>query len=147
MLFLTGGAFAGTWGTAGWAAMLRFKRDAQTKGMSNALLGDCLKLVALREGLKTMSRPSRVVVVTDSRMLIGWLRDGWRRNDAAPAALVQEIERIVHAGRHRLRFQYLPGPRRKSDDQALLRRQAPACRLDFYSVARLADTDPTAGPP
>ena len=68
-----------------------------------------MELTAVLEGLKHIKQPGRVIVVTDSQNVIGWLSQGWKRKDADVCKLVSEIERIAQTRGHTLMFEKVRG--------------------------------------
>ena len=80
-----------------------------------------MELLAVIEGLKTLTKPSQVEVVSDSKYVLQgledwmpkWKRNGWRRkegNSWKPVKNVdlwQELDSLKSL--HDLSFQYVPG--------------------------------------
>lgn len=88
----TDGACRGNPGPGGWGCILRHpatKTEREFSGGEPATTNNQMELQAVIEGLKQLTRRSRVEVVTDSSYvakgskdwLPGWKRNGWRRKD------------------------------------------------------------------
>lgn len=88
----TDGACSGNPGPGGWACILRHPasgKEAEFSGGAAETTNNQMELQAVIEGLKRLTRRSRVEVVTDSsyvakgcaEWLPGWKRNGWQRRD------------------------------------------------------------------
>lgn len=88
----TDGACSGNPGPGGWACILRHPatgKELERSGGEAQTTNNQMELQAVIEGLKLLSRRSRVEVVTDStyvakgclEWLPGWKQKGWRRRD------------------------------------------------------------------
>ncbi len=88
----TDGACRGNPGPGGWAYLLRHVATGQEReGSGGAPLttNNQMELLAVIEGLRALSRPVTVEVVTDSQYvakgcaewLAGWKRNGWKRKE------------------------------------------------------------------
>jgi len=88
----TDGACSGNPGPGGWGALL-IARDGDTVIKERELCGgepettnNRMEITAVIEGLRALSRPCQVLVVTDSvyvkdgvtKWMAGWKRNGWR---------------------------------------------------------------------
>ena len=87
----TDGACSGNPGPGGWAAILIW-RDHKNEiyGGEQETTNNRMELMGLIKGLETLTRPSKVVVVTDSAYVEkaftqGWLKN-WQRNGWKTAA-------------------------------------------------------------
>jgi ribonuclease HI len=88
----TDGACSGNPGPGGWGCILRHPSSGKEKEFSGGearTTNNRMELQAVIEGLKQLSRRSRVEVITDStyvakgcmEWLPGWKRNEWRRKD------------------------------------------------------------------
>ncbi len=87
------GACLGNPGPGGWAALLRFKgSEKEIYGGESHTTNNRMELMAVIEGLRTLTRPCRVAVTTDSQYvqkgitewIHGWKKRGWRTADKKP---------------------------------------------------------------
>jgi len=116
----TDGACSGNPGPGGWGAILRWRgHESEVSGGDPQTTNNRMELSAVIGGLGALTRPSRVVIVTDASYVekaftAGWL-DKWQRNGWKTAAkkpvenqdLWQELLRAV-AG-HEVRFERVKG--------------------------------------
>lgn len=88
----TDGACSGNPGPGGWGCILRHPSSGKEKEFSGGdarTTNNRMELQAVIEGLKQLSRRSKVEVITDStyvakgcmEWLTGWKRNDWRRKD------------------------------------------------------------------
>jgi ribonuclease HI len=88
----TDGACSGNPGPGGWGCILRHPSSGKEKEFSGGearTTNNRMELQAVIEGLKQLSRRSKVEVITDStyvakgcmEWLPGWKRNDWRRKD------------------------------------------------------------------
>jgi ribonuclease HI len=94
-------------GPGGWAAILRAwvgcanTPDASPYITKEVSGGDPdttinrMELTAVLEGLKAITKPCQVTIVTDSQNVIGWLSQNWKRNDDAVIRLGAEIDLLI----------------------------------------------------
>jgi ribonuclease HI len=92
----TDGACSGNPGPGGWAAILRYRgHERVLSGGEPLTTNNRMELQGVIEGLRALTRPSRVLIVTDSAYLEraftdGWLtrwkRNGWRTSAKKPVA-------------------------------------------------------------
>ena len=91
----TDGACRGNPGPGGWAAILVPPDDGAPRELSGGAAqttNNRMELSAVLEGLRALDAPSRVCVVTDSRLVLdsmtrwiaGWKRNGFRTAGGAP---------------------------------------------------------------
>ena len=86
----TDGACSGNPGPGGWGAVLRFgEREREISGGAHTTTNNRMELMAVIEGLNTLTRPCHVRIFTDSRYVMdgvtkymaAWLKNGWRTAD------------------------------------------------------------------
>jgi ribonuclease HI len=116
----TDGACSGNPGPGGWAVIMRFGDHEQAlSGGDPETTNNRMELRAVIEGLRALTRPSTVLVVTDSAYLErafsdGWLarwkRNGWRTAAGKPVANQDLWLDLDEAARgHELRFRRVKG--------------------------------------
>jgi ribonuclease HI len=92
----TDGAVSGNPGPGGWAVVFSQgdKAIAEYSGSEANTKNNRMELTAVREAIRRAPRGVRLDIVTDSRNVIGWLSQGWKRNDPTIAALSREIDTL-----------------------------------------------------
>ena len=99
----TDGACRGNPGPGGWACILRHPASGKEKELSGGkrdTTNNRMELQAVIEGLSTLSRRTRVEVVTDSKYvaqgceswMAGWKKNGWQRRDGKKLKPVLNVE-------------------------------------------------------
>jgi ribonuclease HI len=100
----TDGACSGNPGPGGWAFILSHPasgKSIEKSGGESETTNNQMELQAVIEGLKALTRSSRVEVVTDSKYVAdgcrdwmpGWKRNGWRRREGKQLKPVKNLER------------------------------------------------------
>lgn len=100
----TDGACSGNPGPGGWGCILRHPatgREKEFSGAESPTTNNQMELQAVIEGLRQLTRRSRVEVVTDSsyvakgcmEWLAGWKRNGWKRRDGRQLVPISNIDR------------------------------------------------------
>ncbi|MCH2201462.1 MAG: ribonuclease HI [Fuerstiella sp.] len=100
----TDGACKGNPGPGGWGCILKHPASESEKEFSGGELdttNNQMELQAVIEGLKRLSRRSKVEVVTDSKYVAdgcrswvaGWKRHGWRRKQGGKFLPVKNVDR------------------------------------------------------
>ena len=105
----TDGACRGNPGPGGWGVLLRYQgHEKELFGGEQETTNNRMELRAVIEGLRALTRPSRVRVTTDSqyvrngitRWIHNWKRNGWKtsarkpvKNDDLWRALDREVAR------------------------------------------------------
>lgn len=89
-------------GRGGWAFHLT-RPDGTTKVVSGAADGTVtsnqMEVRAVIEGLARVPKGAEVEVATDSKLVIGWLSGGWRRNNTMLRSLLKAADALVAARR------------------------------------------------
>lgn len=111
----TDGACSGNPGPGGWAAVLRWRdHERELSGAAAHTTNQRMELTAAVEALRTLKRPVRAVLFTDSaylanafrqRWLDRWERNGWQTAKQTPVEnqdLWQELLALTR--RHSVRF-------------------------------------------
>ena len=99
----TDGACRGNPGPGGWACILRHPASGSEKEFSGGdreTTNNRMELQAVIEGLKRLTRRSRVEIITDSTYVAqgcqswmkGWKKNGWRRRDGKSWKPVMNVE-------------------------------------------------------
>jgi ribonuclease HI len=117
----TDGACSGNPGPGGWAAIVIPEQDAEPielSGGEKLTTNNRMELSAALEGLRSLPDGSRVVVVTDSQLMLnsmtqwlpGWKRKGWKtaagkpvKNQDLLTALDAEVQRHANVRWHWVR--------------------------------------------
>jgi ribonuclease HI len=92
----TDGACSGNPGPGGWAVVFSQgdKAVAEYVGCEVHSTSNRMELTAAREAIRHAPNNVRLEIVTDSKNVIGWLSQGWKRNHPAIAALCAEIDQL-----------------------------------------------------
>ena len=124
VILYTDGACKGNPGPGGWAFVLQHPKSGKILerfGSESDTTNNRMELLAVIEGLKTLTKRSQVELVSYSKYVLQgledwipkWKRNGWRRkegNSWKPVKNVdlwQELDELVSL--HELTFQYVPG--------------------------------------
>ncbi|MFN9719148.1 MAG: ribonuclease HI [Planctomycetota bacterium] len=118
------GACSGNPGPGGWGCILRHPatgKEREFSGGNPSTTNNQMELQAVIEGLKLLTRSSRVEVVTDSSYvakgctdwLPGWKKNGWRRRDGRHLVAIknEELWRELDAllAKHSVKFTLVKG--------------------------------------
>lgn len=106
MLFTDGSAL-GNPGPGGWAILLRTNgRDQLLSGSHHEpTTNNRMELTAVLHGLRLITHPAEITIVTDSEYVRGVLSLGWKRK--ANLDLLTALDRMLAA--HRVTFQVVRG--------------------------------------
>ena len=123
VVLFTDGACSGNPGPGGWAYLMRHLatgKETRAAGGDAPTTNNRMELQAVIEGLKALTRETRIRVVTDSQYVsrgmtewvAGWIRKGWRRGPRGKdpvknAELWKEL--VALCDKHTVTFQYVPG--------------------------------------
>ena len=115
----TDGACSGNPGPGGWGALLRFQgNERELCGGVPDTTNNRMELTAAIRALKTLKRPCRVRLHTDSKYLRdgisqwihNWKRNGWKtaaRKPVKNADLWQALDRAI--GQHQIEWHWVRG--------------------------------------
>lgn len=115
----TDGSCLGNPGVGGWACLLRWESHERVlEGATLDTTNNRMELTAAIEGLRALTRPCSVRVVTDSEylrrgatdFLARWKSNGWRTaggNAVANQDLWEDLDEL--AGYHDIKWIHLPG--------------------------------------
>ncbi len=115
----TDGACKGNPGPGGWGALLRYG-DAEKElwGGEPETTNNRMELMAVIRGLETLTRPSRVIVTTDSQYvkngitqwIHNWKRNGWKTSAKKPVKNADLWQRLDAAtARHDIEWRWVRG--------------------------------------
>ena len=115
----TDGACSGNPGPGGWGAVLRWKgHEKELSGGEAATTNNRMELMAAIAALEALTRPSRVVIWTDSGYLKGgitgwikgWKKNGWKTAGKQPVKNRDLWERLdALCARHEVQWRWLKG--------------------------------------
>lgn len=117
----TDGACSGNPGPGGWAFVLRHPssgKELEHSGGEKATTNNRMELIAVIEGLSSLSRSSRVELYSDSQYVLNglkewmdaWKRRGWKTADKKPVKNQDLWERLDDLrGRHEISFHWIRG--------------------------------------
>jgi ribonuclease HI len=120
----TDGACSGNPGPGGWAFILRHPasgKEVEQSGGERVTTNNRMELTAVVRGLETLTRPTRVELLTDS-VYVGkgisewmpkWKANGWRRRDGKRWAEVKnedlwrELDQLL--AKHQVKYTWVAG--------------------------------------
>lgn len=106
MIIYTDGASKGNPGPAGWAALVG---DELISGAFPCATNNYAELYAILEALSICPPGSSLRIHTDSKLCIGWLAKGWKRNLEHIDQLVRAIHTVVDSKELKLSFEHVKG--------------------------------------
>ncbi|MDR1926004.1 MAG: ribonuclease HI [Planctomycetaceae bacterium] len=97
------GACRGNPGPGGWGFILRHPasgKEVERSGGNADTTNNKMELTAVIEGLKMLTRPTTVEIVSDSKYVLqglaewmqGWKRNGWKRKEKGKLMPVKNVE-------------------------------------------------------
>lgn len=115
----TDGACSGNPGPGGWGAVLRWRgTERELFGGERDTTNNRMELTAAIEALRALTRPSTVVLTTDSvyvkngvtSWIRNWKRNGWRTADKKPVKNVDLWQALdAEAARHQVSWEWVKG--------------------------------------
>ncbi|OCH82699.1 ribonuclease HI [Gordonia sp. UCD-TK1] len=115
----TDGACLGNPGPGGWGAVLRYKgTEKRISGSEPDTTNNKMELTAAIEGLAALTRPSTVIIYTDStyvrngimKWVNGWQANGWKTKDRKPVKNADLWRRLVEEEkRHKVEWRWVKG--------------------------------------
>lgn len=115
----TDGACLGNPGPGGWGAVLRYKgNEKELSGAEPDTTNNRMELTAAIEGLAALTRPSQVILYTDSvyvrdgitKWVAGWQRNGWKTAAKKPVKNAELWQRLVdESQRHQVEWRWVKG--------------------------------------
>ena len=113
------GACLGNPGPGGWGAVLRYKgTEKRISGSEPDTTNNKMELTAAIEGLAALTRPSTVIIYTDStyvrngimKWVNGWQANGWKTKDRKPVKNADLWRRLVdEEKRHQVEWRWVKG--------------------------------------
>ena len=106
----TDGACSGNPGPGGWGAVLVCgERRKELSGGKLGVTNNLMEVLAVFKALEALRVPCDVTVYTDSRNVVGWLQDGWRRNNLLIRQICATIDLLIAAAGHTVKFEWVKG--------------------------------------
>ena len=120
----TDGACSGNPGPGGWGVLMRaldganVVKQRELQGGEAATTNNRMELMAAISALETLTRPSTIVIVTDSnyvkngvtQWIHGWKRNGWKTADRKPVKNVELWQRLDAAQvTHTVEWRWIKG--------------------------------------
>ena len=120
----TDGACSGNPGPGGWGVLMRaldganVVKQRELQGGEAATTNNRMELMAAISALETLTRPSTIVIVTDSnyvkngvtQWIHGWKRNGWKTADKKPVKNVELWQRLDAAqATHSVEWRWIKG--------------------------------------
>jgi len=115
----TDGACSGNPGPGGWGVLLRWRdHEKELCGGEAQSTNNRMELMAAIQGLESLTRPSKVRLVTDStyvkdgitKWIHGWKRNGWKTAAKKPVKNEDLWRRLEAAlGPHDVEWQWVKG--------------------------------------
>ncbi|MDR2115828.1 MAG: ribonuclease HI [Planctomycetaceae bacterium] len=124
VILYTDGACSGNPGPGGWGFILRHPKsgkEIERSGGEATTTNNRMEMLAVIEGLKALTRPTSVELVSDSKYVLQglkewmprWKANGWKRkiHQSSPALknieLWQELDQLV--SKHQIKFTHVKG--------------------------------------
>lgn len=124
VILYTDGACSGNPGPGGWGFILRHPKsgkEIERSGGNAETTNNRMEMQAVIEGLKVLTRPTSVELVSDSKYVLdglkqwmpNWKKNGWKRKEKGKfqpvknVELWQELDSLV--SKHRVELTYVPG--------------------------------------
>jgi len=115
----TDGACSGNPGPGGYGILLRYeKKIKEISGYYPNTTNNRMEMMAVIEGLKMLTRPSRVRIVTDSRYVYqgittwinAWLKKNWLNSQKKPVLNRDLWEELLTVSKpHQIEWQWIKG--------------------------------------
>ena len=115
------GACSGNPGPGGWAVILKHLGTGRTREISGGekqTTNNRMELMAVISGLEAITKPSKVMVVTDSQYVVkgmsewigNWIAKNWRTANKKPVKNVELWQRLLElANKHQVRWEWIEG--------------------------------------
>ncbi|MDR2704444.1 MAG: ribonuclease HI [Planctomycetaceae bacterium] len=124
VILYTDGACSGNPGPGGWGFILRHPKsgkEIERSGGEAVTTNNRMEMLAVIEGLKALTRPTSVELISDSKYVLQglkewlprWKANGWKRKPREESSslknveLWQELDRLVT--QHRIKFTHVKG--------------------------------------
>jgi ribonuclease HI len=113
------GACSGNPGPGGYGAILRYSgRQKELSGGARETTNNRMEMTAAIEALRSLTRPCRVTITTDSQYLVkgmtewiaGWQRKGWINSKKEPVVNRDLWEQLLTlTGQHSVQWKWVRG--------------------------------------
>ena len=124
VILYTDGACSGNPGPGGWGFILKHPKsgkEIERSGGEAITTNNRMEMLAVIEGLKALTRPTAVELVSDSKYVLqgleqwmrSWKANGWKRREGGKlkevknVELWQELDRLVTL--HKIKFTHVKG--------------------------------------
>ena len=101
------GSSLGNPGPAGWSYVRSDGREGS--GGLGVSTNNVAELTAVLEAFRSLPDETEAVLFTDSRNVLGWLQQGWKRNNPNVRAVAEKIDRLRRRKKLKVRMEYVPG--------------------------------------
>jgi len=111
-LYTDGSSNGKTGGVGGWGVLVTgtmVPGQRTYSGRVENTTNNQMELMAVLEGLRTIENGEEVLVVTDSRLVIGWLYNGWQRKNPGCAAICRDIDDLIRERKLQVQYQHIKG--------------------------------------
>ncbi|MGO1120232.1 ribonuclease HI [Rhodovibrionaceae bacterium A322] len=115
----TDGACSGNPGPGGWGTILRYKgHEKELSGGEPETTNNRMEMMAAIAGLEALTRPSQVVLTTDStyvrdgisKWIHGWIKRDWKTADKKPVKNKDLWQRLLAAAEpHKIDWKWVKG--------------------------------------
>jgi ribonuclease HI len=119
VIMYTDGACRGNPGPGGWGVVMYYLDNHKTaKGFDPQTTNNRMELMAVIEGLKTLTRPCSIELKTDSKYVMqginewisNWKKNGWKTAAKKPVKNVDLWQLLDHeVNRHQVSWQWVKG--------------------------------------
>lgn len=143
----TDGACSGNPGPGGWAFILRHQETGKEKELSGgeaSTTNNRMELISVIEGLKSLDRPCRVDLYSDSQYVVHglrewmdeWKKKGWKRGRNEPVKNVELWKQLDELRQvHQINYHWIRGHNEHPENERC-DRLAVAAIEQFRSAAR-----------
>ncbi|MBF0405970.1 MAG: ribonuclease HI [Candidatus Riflebacteria bacterium] len=133
------GACKGNPGPGGWGTLLRSDgKEKELSGYESNTTNNRMELKACLNGLKSLTKPCRIKITTDSQYLAkafnnGWLakwqKNGWRTADKSPVKNKELWEELVaETSKHQVEWLWIKGHAGHSENERCDKLAVEACK-------------------
>jgi ribonuclease HI len=132
VILYTDGACSGNPGPGGWGFILRHPKSGKSMERSGGAANTTnnqMELTAVIQGLKVLTRPTSVEIVSDSKYVLkglsewlpSWKINGWQRRENGKLKPIKNVELWreldVLAGKHKVTLTHVKGHSGHSDNE------------------------------
>jgi len=123
----TDGACSGNPGPGGWAAIIKFSKQAvELSGFATDTTNNRMELLAAISALEEIKAPSSITLTSDSKYLLEgitnwlniWKKNGWKTASKKEVKNLDLWERLdVQNQKHQVQWKYIPGHTGHSENE------------------------------